>query len=58
MSENFFDAVLLGRFCEKIEIQMMNRPYIMYTNSISIRIIALRSVNKIFTESYDFAELY
>jgi hypothetical protein len=49
MSEEFFDAFLLGRLCEKMGNKMQNQLHAFvrnkYTTFSSVRIVALRSVN-------------
>jgi hypothetical protein len=64
MSEEFFDVVVFGQIVlEHWENKcMQNRPHVFvrptYSAFSSIRIIALRSVNKIFPESYDIFMFY
>jgi hypothetical protein len=58
MYGEIFDAILLGRLCEKIGKYMQKQPHVFmrkkYTTFSSIPIVALWFVNKIFLESYDF----
>jgi hypothetical protein len=59
MSEEFFDTLLWVRLYMAVEKYNPNRVRFFvrkkYTIFSSERIVALRSVNKIFPESYDFA---
>jgi hypothetical protein len=55
----FFYTLLWVRLCMGMEKYTPNRARFFvrkkYTTFSTVRIVALRSVNKIFTESYDFA---
>jgi hypothetical protein len=59
MSYEYFDTLLLGRSCMGMEKYTPNRARFFvrkkYTTLRTKRIIAIRSVNITFPESYDFA---
>jgi hypothetical protein len=58
MSREFFDAVVLGRLCEKWR-NKCNSPHVFvskkYASFSSIRICSSPVCHKIFPESYEFA---